>query len=105
MDDTLKRLLETEQRAEEITRGANIERERLIEEALDEARREQHRFEDRIPELHASFVEKAETRADQTISELHKRYDERHARMRQQAEERENDALEAAFQLITDPRI
>jgi vacuolar-type H+-ATPase subunit H len=105
MDDTLKKLLETEQRAEEITRLANIERERLIEEALQEARREQRRFEARVPELHASFVEKAEARAQQTVSELHKRYDERHARMRQQAEERENDALEAAFQLITDSRI
>ncbi len=105
MDDTLQRLLETEQRAEEITRLANVERERLIEEALQEARREQSRFEARTPELHASFVEKAETRAQQTVSELHKRYDERHTRMRQQAEERENDALDAAFQLITDPRI
>jgi hypothetical protein len=72
---------------------------------LQEARREQSRFEGRIPELHASFVEKAEARAQQTVSELRKRYDERHARMRQQAEEREKDALEAAFQLMKDPRI
>lgn len=105
MDDTLKKLLETEQRAEEITRLANVERERLIDEALQEARREQSRFEARIPEMHAAFVEKAEARAEQTVSELHKRYDERHARMRKQAEERENDALNAAFQLIIDPRI
>ncbi|MFM1892671.1 MAG: hypothetical protein RLZ44_1748, partial [Pseudomonadota bacterium] len=57
MDDALQRLLETERRAEEIARQANQERERKIQEALQEARREESQFEARVPELHASFVE------------------------------------------------
>ena len=105
MDDALQRLLETERRAEEIVRQADLERERMIQDALQEARREETQFEARIPELHASFVEKAESRAEQTVSELRKRYDERHSRLRQQAEEREGEALEAAFRLITDPKL
>jgi vacuolar-type H+-ATPase subunit H len=105
MDDALQRLLETERRAEEIAHQANLEREQTVQEALQEARREEAQFEARIPELHASFVEKAEARAEQTISELRKRYDERHSRLRQQAEEREGEALEAAFRLLVDPKL
>jgi len=105
MDDALQRLLETEKRAEELARQANLERERMIQDALEEARREESQFEARIPELHASFVEKADARAEQTINELRKRFDERHMRLRQQAEQREQEALKAALQLITDPHL
>jgi vacuolar-type H+-ATPase subunit H len=101
MDDALQRLLETERRAEEIARQANLERERMIQDALEEARREEAQFEARVPEIHSAFIDKADARADQTINELRKRFDERHLRMRQLAEEREQEALDAAFQLIT----
>ena len=103
MDETLKRLLEVEVRAEQIARQADEDRERLIQGALLEARAEETRFESRIPELHSSFREKAEARADQTINELKKRYDERHTQLRNLAEEREEEALSAAFLLLTDP--
>lgn len=103
MDDTLKRLLDTEVRAEQIAKQADEERERVIQGALLEARAEEDRFEARIPDLRASFTEKAELRADQTVSELKRRYDERHTQLRTQAEERENDALDAAFALLIDP--
>ena len=103
MDDTLKRLLDTEVRAEQIARQADEERERVIQGALLEARAEQDRFEARIPELHASFVEKAESRANQTINELKRRYDERHTQLRNQAEAREQEALDAAFAVLIDP--
>ena len=103
MDDTLKRLLEAEARAELIAKQADQERERIIQSALLEARAEETRFESRIPELYASFREKADSRADQTTSELQKRYDERHTQLRDQAEERERDALESAFNLLIDP--
>jgi V/A-type H+-transporting ATPase subunit G/H len=105
VDDALQRLLETEKRAEELARQANLERERIIREALEEARREEGQFEARIPEIHASFVDKADARAEQTVNELRKRFDERHLRLRQQAEEREGDALQAALQLIVDPKL
>ncbi|MCB1859677.1 MAG: ATPase [Gammaproteobacteria bacterium] len=103
MDETLKRLLEAEVRAEQIARQAEAAQERIIQEAILEARAEETRFEARIPELYRSFQEKAEARAAQANSELKRRYDERHKRLRDLAEERELEALEAAFSLLVDP--
>ncbi len=103
MDDTLKRLLDAEMRAEKIARQAEAERENIIQGALLEARAEDERFESRIPDLHGSFVVKADSRAEQTVSELKRRYDERHSQLRNLADEREDDALEAAFSLLMDP--
>jgi vacuolar-type H+-ATPase subunit H len=102
MEDALQRLLETERRAEQIARDADRDRERLISDTLEEARREEAQFEARIPELHAAFIEKADARAAQTISELKKRCDERHGRLREMAQTRENEALKAAFRLLID---
>ncbi len=102
MDETLKRLLEVELQAEQITRDADRARERMVQEALVEARAEEARFEARIPELHAAFLEKAELRAQQTISELQRRYDEHHTTIRELAAEHEIEALEAALQFLLD---
>jgi vacuolar-type H+-ATPase subunit H len=102
MDDTLQRLLDAELRAEKIAQQAEAERERIIQGALFEARAEEDRFEARIPDLHASFIEKAQARAEQTVAELKRRYDERHTNLRTLADEREDDALEAAFALLID---
>jgi len=103
MDDALQRLLETERRAEELSRQASDEKDRAIEDALAETRREDAQFQARIPELHATFLDKATLRAERTVGELRKRYDERHSQIRQQAEEHEAAAVQAAFKLITDP--
>ena len=62
MDDSLQSLLDAEARAEKIVQQADQEREDSIQSALMEARAEEERFEARIPELHAAFVEKAEAR-------------------------------------------
>ena len=105
MDKTLQRLLEAEVRAEQIAKQADEERERIIQGAIMEDRAEDQRFEARIPELHQSFIEKAELRAEQTISELKRRYDERHKQIREIAEEREADALNAAFSILIDPEV
>ncbi|MCP4289386.1 MAG: ATPase [Gammaproteobacteria bacterium] len=102
MDETLKRLLEVEIRAEAIAHQAEEAREHLIQGALLEARAEESRFESRIPGLHSSFLEKAEARAAQSNSELKRRYDERHTQLRDLAEEREDEALDAAFSLLID---
>jgi V/A-type H+-transporting ATPase subunit G/H len=103
-DDSLQRLLDAERRAQEIVLIAEEHRQKVIEDALKEARREQERFEVRIPELHESFVSKAEARAEQTINELKRRYDEYHQKVRKLAESRENEALEAAFRVLIDPQ-
>ena len=103
MDDTLKRLLDAETRAELIARQAEKDRDQVLENAAIESRAEEQRFEARMPEMYESFLGKAEERAEQTISELKKRFDERHTQLRNMAEERESDALEAAFRLLIDP--
>jgi hypothetical protein len=103
MDDTLQRLLAAEMRAEEIARAAEQEQERVIHKAMSDAKAENDRFTARIPDVHRSFIAKAEERAEQNIAELRRRYDERHVQLRDQAEQREDDALEAAFQVLVDP--
>ncbi|MCW8881889.1 MAG: ATPase [Sedimenticola sp.] len=103
MDETLQRLLDAEKKAEAIVHQADEQREQLIQGALREAHAEEERFEARIPELHSAFIDKAEQRATQTISELKKRYDEHHMQLRSTAESREAEALSAAFELLIDP--
>jgi vacuolar-type H+-ATPase subunit H len=103
MEKTLQRLLDAEMKAEQIHQKATADREQVIQEAMREARAEEERFETRLPELHNSFLEKANQRAEQTIAELKRRYDERHAQLRKYAESREDEALDAAFAVLIDP--
>ncbi len=102
MDDTLKRLIEAESQAEKMVQEAKMKREEITRKALDEARHAEQRFTDRVPELYASFLEKAEARAEQTIHELQRRYDERNKALRAMAEAREHEAIEAALRQILD---
>ena len=100
MDETLQRLLDAEMRAERIAQQAETEQEEVIQGALLEARAQEQRFVAGIPDLHRSFIKKAEERADQTVAELKRRYDERHVQLRNLAEEREDESLQAAFNLL-----
>ncbi len=100
MDDTLKRLIEAESQAERMVQEAKMKREDITRKALDEARHAEQRFTDRVPELYASFLEKAEARAEQTVHELQRRYDERNKALRAMAEARENEAIEAALRQL-----
>jgi vacuolar-type H+-ATPase subunit H len=102
MDDTLQRLLAAEMRAETIAQQAEEEQERLIHKAMADAKAENERFTARIPDLHRGFIAKAEERAEQNIAELRRRYEERHVQLRDQAERREEEALDAAFHVLTD---
>jgi hypothetical protein len=102
MEDTLQRLLAAELRAEKIASQAEEEQERIIKKAMADAKAENERLTARIPGLHRSFIAKAEERAEQNIAELRRRYDERHVQLRDQAEQREEEALEAAFQVLID---
>jgi len=103
MDTTLQRLLDAEMRAERIAQQAEAEQEKIVQAAVKEARAEEERLTARIPELHRAQIDKAQERAEQTVAELKRRYDERHARLRDMAEQHEEDALEAAFQILIDP--
>jgi V/A-type H+/Na+-transporting ATPase subunit G/H len=100
LDDTLKRLLEAEMRAEGLAQQAEEEAEHLVQAAVAEAKAQEERFRARIPDLHRGYIQKSEERAAQTIAELKRRYDERHVQLRNMAEEREEDALTAAFDLL-----
>ncbi len=100
MDDTLKRLLEAEMRAERLAQEAEEEAARLIQAAVAEAKAQEERFRARIPDLHRGFIQKSAERAEQTIAELKRRYDERHIQLRNLAEEREDEALAAAFDIL-----
>ncbi len=97
MDDTLKRLIEAETKAEQLVQEARLKREEVTRKALEESRHAEQRFADRVPELHASFLDKAEARAEQTVKELQRRYDERNKALRSMADAREREAIEAAL--------
>ena len=97
MDDTLKYLLEAENAASELLENAQQDGERLVQTAMQEARQQEERFQARVPEIHASFLEKSDQRARQTVAEMERRYNERLNQLRNDAEAHEEQALEAAF--------
>lgn len=105
MDTTLQRLLDAEMRAERIAQQAETEQDQIVQAAIAEARADEERLTARIPELHRAQLDKARERAEQTVAELKRRYDERHGRLRDMAEEREDEALEAAFRVMLDPQL
>ncbi len=97
MDDTLKYLLEAENAASELLESAQKDGERLVQTATQEARQQEERFQARVPEIHASFLEKSDQRARQTVAEMERRYHERLNQLRNDAESHEEEALQAAF--------
>lgn len=97
MDDTLKRLLAAENAASDLVKKAQADSERLVQTAIQEARKQEERFHARTPELHASFLDKSDQRAQQTVAEMERRFEERLASLRDAAEANEEKALEAAF--------
>lgn len=97
MDDTLKQLLAAEGAATDLVKKAEQDSERLIQTAVQEARAQEARFEDRKPELHAAFLEKSDQRAKQSIAEMDRRFQERLVQLREAAEQNEEQALDAAF--------
>lgn len=100
MDDTLKRLLAAESAATELVEKAQAESERLVKSTLQDARQQEERFESRVPELHAAFLEKTDQRANQTVAEMERRFQERLTQLRDAAETHEEDALEAGFRQL-----
>lgn len=102
MDDTLKRLLAAESAATDMVAKAQADGENLVQGALHEAKQQEERFQSRVPELHAAFLEKSDQRARQTVAEMERRFDERLVQLRSAAETHEETALEAAFRTLLD---
>lgn len=103
MQDELQRLLDAELQAESLVKEAELRRERMIRQALDDARTAEAQFEARLPELRNAFLEKAEERAMQAVAEQARRYEERRAQVIRLGKEREEEAIQAAIRLLTDP--
>ena len=97
MDDTLKHLLAAENAASELIENAQKDGERLVQTTLHEARQQEERFEARVPEMRASFLEKSDQRANQTVAEMERRYQEFLNQLQEAADAHEEVALDAAF--------
>jgi V/A-type H+-transporting ATPase subunit G/H len=105
MEDPLKRLLEAEARAQHIIDAASAERQRILDEALAAAREAEARFEAGRAELRAPFLREAHGRADQVVAELARKYEERQRNLRELASRHEQEAVEAALNLLLDPGV
>lgn len=101
VDETLKRLLEAEAKAEQTIARAEQERQSIIELARAEAHAAEQHHAERVTQIHASFLAEAEQRAQQTISTLQQRYAEHAHALRAAAEHQEQQALDAALALFT----
>lgn len=97
MDDTLKQLLAAESAASELIENAQKDGEHLVQKALLEARQQEERFEARVPGIHAAFLEKSDQRANQTVAEMERRYQESLNQLRDDSDTHEEAALDAAF--------
>ena len=100
MEDTLKRLLETEAEAERMVEAAKAAHHQTMEEVVAQAQAAEKAFVEQIPRLHADFLTKAEQRAARTLGELKRRYVERCAELRELAAGHEDEALDAALKAL-----
>ncbi len=100
MDDSLKDLLRAESEAEAIVSKGEREREAIVQKSLADAYDMEQQFQQRLPEMHQSFIDKAQERAVQTIAEMKLRYDERNKELREQAKMHDSEALMQAIKLI-----
>lgn len=105
MEDPLKRLLEAEARAQSIIDAASTERQRILDEALAAARDAEARFEVGRADLRAPFLKEAHGRADQAVAELARKYEERQRNLRDMASRHEQEAVDAALNLLLDPTV
>ena len=100
MDDSLKDLLQAESEAEAIVSKGEQERDEIVQKSLNDAYDMEQQFQQRLPEMHQSFIDKAQERAVQTIAEMKLRYDERNKELRELAGKHDSEALQQAVELI-----
>jgi V/A-type H+/Na+-transporting ATPase subunit G/H len=103
VDDSLKRLLDAEARAREIIDAATRDRQRMLDEALAAANEAQVRFEQGRTELRAPFLTEARSRAEQSVAELSRKYEERQKGLRDMASRHEQEAARAALEFVLNP--
>jgi len=103
LEESLKYLLDAEQRAQQLVDKALEERDRLLEAAAGEVSSAEQRFKARVPGIRESFINKAAQRADQTNAETLRRYVEHWEKLEGELEAREERALREAMALLLDP--
>ncbi len=101
VDETLKRLLNAEAKAEKIVTLADQERLAIIEQAKRDAGVAEQQHAERMAEIHATFLAQAEQRAQQTIIALQKRHAEQAQALRISEKNHEQQALDEAVALLT----
>jgi len=101
VDEALKRLLNAELEAERIVARADEQRQAIIEQARRDARAEEQQHAEHVAEIHASVRAQAEQRAQQTIAEMQRRYEEQERVLRASAKLHEEQALDEAIALLT----
>ncbi len=97
MQDSLNELLQAEQEAERIVAESERQRDQIKQQALKDANSTLQQFNARLPELHQSFIDKANERARQSIAELQLRYDEHNQQLQQLAEQHQQEAFASAL--------
>ncbi|MDD5365605.1 MAG: hypothetical protein PHR30_09720 [Gallionellaceae bacterium] len=103
MEDVLKRLLETETRAEAIIEAAEVEREGIVQAAMAEARQAETRFQSESARRRQPLMQEAEDRANQLVADLTRKFEARQRVLRDQADHNEDEATRAALALLLDP--
>ena len=103
MDDSLKRLLDAEQRAQRMVDDALEQQEKLLLRARQEAVDAETRFRNAMRELRRSLDSKAEEEAARSIAELERRAEERRQELQTLAEQYREEASDAAVRILTDP--
>ncbi|TCJ17994.1 ATPase [Parasulfuritortus cantonensis] len=103
MEDVLKRLLDTETRAEAIITAAEAERKRLIDAAMEEARGNEARFQAETAGRRQPIMQEAEDRAGQLVADLTRKFEARQRALREQADRNETEAIAAALATLLDP--
>lgn len=103
MDDSLKRLLDAEQRAQRLVDDAQAQQEKLLLQARHEANDAEMRFRNAMRELRLSLDTKAEEEAARSIAELERRTEEQQQELQSMAEQYREEASSAAIRILMDP--
>lgn len=103
MEDTLKRLLDAEQQAQARIEKAERERDRIIEQAWQEAHDAETRFEQRMDELRQSKLENSDEQAEQEVGELKRDHDHQLKKLEERARRHHRSALQQTLDWLLDP--
>jgi len=100
LESELERLLAIEEEAERLVADAESDHSERIAAAKEEAKALEQRFEQEASDILAHHLKKAEARAEQTIAELQRHYEEYDAQLRAAATDRHAKALAEALRLF-----